>query len=241
MTLYSKPKGSKPTTHGQPLNLPPQVFSKLHQEERLLKEQLAVLKRDMYYDIISTVQKQQVAGRKMKLLERRFKRDKERTELIRRTISAPPLAQRQATSRQAISFSTRWKSSSSSTTSRPTTCLQRPTRRWSTVEYFRDLLRPSVLVSKGVDGGDDIQWAESFNRSSDPEPITTVSSTLASRRVHKVPHNRPESRAFTPSQWVSVNSPSDMVPEEPKENQSLLTVTTVLQGRPTSTQFRSPR
>ena len=240
MTLYSKPKGSKPTAYGQPLNLPPQVFSKIHQEERLLKEQLAVLKRDMYYDIISTVQKQQVAGRKMKLLERRFKRDKERTELIRRTISAPPLAQRQSTSKQAISFSRRWKPSPS-TTSRPTTCLQRPTRRWSTVEYFRDLLRPSVLVSKGEAGGDDIQWAESFKRSSDLEPINTLSSTLGSRQVHTVPHNRPESRAFTPSQWVSVNSPSNMVPEEPKENHSLLTVTTVLQGRPTSTKFKSPR
>lgn len=192
---------------GRTLNLPPQVYSKLTQEERYLQEQLAVLKREMYYSLLNTVQKQQVVGKKLVRLEHRVAKDKERTVAYSQrqvTVSgsppksAPPFSQLRDKKLDA-SFRG-WKSAPATSRAKakkpaPRTpiCI-RPTKRWSTVEYFRDLLRPSVLVCKQDEVEDNITWVSVAERNK---------SAMAQRNQSE---GRPQSRAYTPSQWNTTSA-----------------------------------
>ena len=189
---------------GRTLNLPPQVFSKLAQEERYLQGQLAVLKRETYCSLLTTVQKQQLVGKKQALLEQRIARDKERSLAYSQRLvtvwsapkSAPALSQLH--NKKFSTTSRGWKSAPPMARGKkPTTpmCI-RPSKRWSTVEYFRDLLRPSVLVCKQDEVQDDITWVSIAERNK---------SAMAQRNRSDL-ENRPQSRAYTLSQWNTISA-----------------------------------
>lgn len=189
---------------GRTLNLPPQVYSKLSQEERYLQEQLAVLKREMYYSLVNTVQKQQVVGKKLVRLEHRVAKDKERTVAYSQrqvTVGSPPKSApvfSQLRNKKLGASFRGWKSAPPAprvkkAAPRTPMCI-RPTKRWSTVEYFRDLLRPSVLVCKQGEVQDDITWVSVAERNK---------SAMAQGNESQ---GRPQSRAYTPSQWNTITA-----------------------------------
>lgn len=186
---------------GRALNLPAQVFSKLSQEDRHLQEQLAILNRETYYNLLSTVQRQQVVGKKLVRLEHRIAKDKERSVAYSqrkgRTWAAPRSAPAfsQPHDKKLGTTYPGWKSAPPCCVKKPATPIWiRPTKRWATVEYFRDLLRPSILVCKQDEVQDDITWVSVAERSK---------SAMAQQKESE---SRPHSRAYTPSQWNTISA-----------------------------------
>ena len=187
---------------GHTLNFPAHVYSKLAQEDRHLQEQVAILKRETYYSLLNTVQKQQVLGKKLVRLEHRVAKDKERSLTYSRQVrtwaapkSAPAFSLHHDKKLGATCRG--WQSAPPSCRVKAATpiCI-RPSKRWATVEYFRDLLRPSVLVCKQDEVEDDITWASVAERNK---------STMAQRQELKS-EGRPQSRAYTPSQWNTISA-----------------------------------
>ena len=197
-------KQQSPGSGGRTLNLPAQVFSKLSQEDRYLREQVAILKRETYYSLLNTVQKQQVVGKKLVRLEQMVARDKERSLTYSqrqvRTWAAPRSAPAfsQLGDRKLGATHTGWKSAPPCSRGRKaaTPMCIRPSKRWATVEYFRELLRPSVLVCKQDEVKDDITYVSVAERSK---------SAMAQRKEIES-EGRPNSRAYTPSQWNTISA-----------------------------------
>ena len=172
-------RGRNKNQHAQrdlAFNISPLTYSKLAQQERQLKTQLETIRRETYYNLIDAVQKQQVIGRQLVLLDRKLSKDRKASVSAGRDCVSAIQRKKKA---KEIYTTTLWRKRTTSAPPRSS--------HVQTLEYYRNLLQPSVLRSK-VENSEkgSICWADVAERK----------KSAASRE--------PSARPTSPSKWYTI-------------------------------------